>query len=59
MDAVLRWQLLGDDYWQVRLASDMVCDPYFMNLILVTLGGAILFITFGVIYAYEGLFLEE
>lgn len=29
------------------------------GLTLVTLGGAILFLAFGVIYAYEGLFLEQ
>ena len=31
----------------------------FSRVIVVTLGGAILFLAFGVIYAYEGLFLEE
>jgi hypothetical protein len=30
-----------------------------MELTIVTLGGAVLFLGFGVVYAYEGLFVEE
>lgn len=41
------------------LFPDIESHLFSTTLTLVTLGGAILFLAFGFIYAYEGLFLED
>jgi len=53
--AVLGGRLLAS---KISVRNGMPGEKW-TKLTLATLGGAILFLAFGVVYAYEGLFLEE